>query len=617
MTLVELRDLNLSSERRSSLAKELQDYWRSALNARQSFDNLVAAVWERYECKPPNRTKAFAQASNIRVPLTQWTVDSILIRLMRTVFGQRPTFMVRDVDLHTAPDATNVERMLAHLCEVEIRLRDKMSDLFLNGLVEGTAIAKVTRTGDTRTIRDRVQDELREYAVTDGAGIGVEVIDLKDFVVANPAQPSIDRQPWVAHRVWLRWDDIVRRQRAGIYKITKDQLDKLKDAGKDRRTSEQTSLEQVKATTDKTEESGWGTFKEYEIIEVLAKYDWNGDDLDEECLFTIAVDWLDTPLRAESYPFWNGRRNYVAYRPIPRANRFYGQSAGWRMYPMQDELDAELNMTLDAGTFTILANMTPIISRAMEEQWRRHKWVLGNAIAVDAPENFRTLGELIKHPIQISQFNMDTLHGLAQRAGGVHDQTLGTPAPGSKTAYEIQTVQQEGNIRFSEMIENVQQSNQELSLQIVEHAYQLAVEDPEFQARITAIVGTDPFANVSMDSIRKRIAVVPTGNSVTANKQVEAQKWMALWQLLKDDPFVAQDLSKRHYLLMKVLTAAGAEQDAEEIIGSKAEIDAAKQLIAQKAAELQNAVASGQVPGMTMLGSGQPIDASATAGMGQ
>lgn len=614
MALLESLDLNLSAEKSRAVAQMVTTNWRSALYARQSFDTLVAAYWERYEAAPPKRELPFKQASNLRIPLTQWVVDSVWVRQMRTIFGQKPYLQVRDENLRLPPEAIDLERMLQHLTEVDLQLRATGGHLLLNSLVEGTGIAKLVRSEQKRTVRDRFGDSLLERSVTDFEGLGLEVIDLKDFVVANPAQPSIDRQPWLAHRVWLRWEEVIRRQRDGIYRITRDQLGKLKGLGKSRRIAAWMPLDQTKADLDKTEAAGWGTFEEWEIIEAIYRYDTNDDELDEECLFTTCVDYDEAPLRAESFPFWNGKRNYIAYRPLPRVNRFYGRSLAGIMQPLQDEADAEINQSLDASTFTILANLTPILSRSLKREWETHKWVLGKPIYVDAPETFRSLADLIKHPIQLSQFQLSQLLGMAERAGGVSDPQLGKPAAGSKTAFEIATVQAEGNIRFAEMIEQQQLSDQELGFQTIEHAYQLSLESEEFRQRLIRVVGRDPFENVAMEDIRKRMAVVPTGNTITSNKELEAKKWAVIWEIFKDDPMVQMDLSHRHYLALKVLRSVGAEQEAEEIVGSKEEIEQAKLLIQQRAQQLKDAVAQGQVPGMGMIGGGQAPDMGAMDG---
>ena len=601
MAVLESLELNLSADKARSVVGMVAENWRAALNARQSFDQKVAAYWARYEAVAPVRELPFKQASNLRIPLTQWVIDSVWVRQMRTIYGQKPYLQVWDNNLQQPPESSDLERVIQHLAEVDLHFRSTGGHLLLNSLVEGTGIGKLVRSEQKRTVRDRYGAELLERTITDFQGLGLEVIDLKDFVVANPAEYSIDRQPWLAHRVWLRWDEIARRQRDGVYKFTRDQMTALKNLGKRGRNVGGMALDQTKANLDQTEQVGWGTFDEWEFVESIYRYDWDGDGFEEECLLTVCVDYPDIPARAEAYPFWNGKRNYIAYRPLPRVNRFYGRSLAGIMQPLQDEADAEVNQSLDASTFTILANLTPILSRSMKREWETHKWVLGKPIYVDSPELFRSLADLIKHPIQLSQFQLSQILQMAERAGGVSDPQLGKPAQGSKTAFEIATVQAEGNIRFAEMIEQQQLSNQELGFQVIEHAYQLSLESEEFRQRLFRVVGRDPFENVSMEDIRKRLAVVPTGNTITSNKELEAKKWLGVWQLFKDDPMVQMDLSYRHFLATKVLRALGAEQEAEQIVGTKEGIQKAKQLIAQRAQQVQAAAASGQMPGMGLL----------------
>src|SRR3990167_4623582 len=103
-------------------------------------DTKIAGYWERYEARPPRRTLPFEDASNLRIPLTMWVINGILVRFMRTVFGQKPWLAVSDEDNRNAPDAADLERMTQHLAEVEMGLRSVEWQWFLNALVEGTGV---------------------------------------------------------------------------------------------------------------------------------------------------------------------------------------------------------------------------------------------------------------------------------------------------------------------------------------------------------------------------------------------------------------------------------------------------------------------------------------------
>jgi hypothetical protein len=590
----ETLDLNLGPQDQKTVAAMVNSEVQKVRYGRQAMDNLITGYWERYEARPPSRILPFSQATNLRVPLTQWIVDGIWVRMMRTVFGQLPYLRVQDEDVQSPPEALPIQIALQHLADTDLQLRFRGGHLFLNALVEGTAIGKIVRDETTRTVRDRrpplqrivMGDTLQQKTVVDKNGLGYDVIDMKDFWVAHPAIVDVDKQPWVAHRVWIMWDELVRRVRDGVYTITQAQLEQVKPLAKSRLlTGIIKPLDEVKAKLDQAEQMGFPTVKEYEIFEAEWRWDRNGDGKDvQDCLFTTLVGMDDFPLRAQKYPFWNGKRNYVVYRPRPRANRFYGRSTAGEIQPIQDEADARINQDLDAATIEVLAGLTPILQRNLRREWENHQWKLLEPIYVDAPEQFRSLAQSLGN-LRVLDPQLDRLFQLAERISGMSDPQLGKPVTGSKTAFEIATVQSEGNIKFSEMIEQLQLANKELGFQIIEHAYQLTLESPAFKSRLTKVAGIDPFQNMTMEEIRARWEVIPVGNTMVANREIVSRMWMGIFQLLKDDIFVQVNPEHGWFIRNRLLQSTLTDpREVEQIIGSEQEVKAfAKAQIAQRA----------------------------------
>lgn len=616
MAVEEILNLKLTPAKQRSVAQMVTETVRSARMARTAFDDQIAACWERFEGLPPRRTLPFDSASNIRILLTYWTVRSVWVRIMRTVFGQSPTIRVGDENESIGPPATRMEQALEHLNTTDLKLRATSSHLFLNSLVEGTGVGKLLRATDERMVRDRgsldmlgnlvpnpTGDVLFTRTVTDRIGLGLDVLDLKDFLVANPAVPDVNKQPWAAHHVWLRWGEIVQRQRDGIYTITKKQLDALKPLSRTRRWSGDQPLDQAKAESDRTEDqSGGYDLQEHPVWEAQWKWDIptpgkpDGDGLDEECLFTVHEGQPEFPLRAQTSPWWNGKRNYLIYRPLPRANRFYGMSLAALMQWLQDEADTRLNQSLSAATLAILANLTPLLPRSLQSEWENHKWQLGQPIYHDAPEQFATLGSIMKHNPILAEVDLNRIFQLAERASGVTDPFQGRVSSGDTTATEITSVVQEGNITFSEMVEQVQGTTQELGYQVIEHAYQLAQESETFRQRLIRVCEGDPFEGTSLAEIRQRFDLRPTGNTVVANRDAETRKWLAIYQLLREEPLVNADLRRRWKVLEKVLRMSLPEEAPEQFIGTE-EDAAQKQQEQQALAGVQMGMQVGQTLG--------------------
>lgn len=632
MPVSEVLNLKLTPSKQKAVARFVTEAIRSVRQSRSQMDGNLAACWERFEILPPSRALPFVNASNLRTGLTYWTIRSVWVRIMRTVFGQEPTIRVTDESRLGGPDASLAQLALSHLTDVDLALRSNESQWVLNGLVEGTGVAKLLRDTQERTIRDReqvpgqrldefgvlqddplapLQDVLMERTVTDRVGLGLSVIDLKDFVLANAAIFDVNKQPWLAHRVWLRWDDIVRRQRDGIFEITRSQLAKLKPLSRTRRKGEGLPLDQVKSDIDRADDQGSYDIQEYPLWEWQGKYDSDNDGLENECWFTVHEDYPELTLRAQGSPWWNGQRNYFLCRPIPRSNRAYGISLAMLMQGLQDEADTRLNQDLSATTLAILAGVTPILDRTMKAEWDNHKFDLGKPIFVDVPAQFRSLSDAMKYNPLLGETDLNRVFALAERTSGVTDPFLGKTAKGETTAYEIATVTTEGNVTFAEMVEQVQGTNRELGFQTLEHAYQLSQESESFRQRLIRVCGADPFEGTTLAELRQRFDLQPTGNTVVANREVETRKWTALWMMLKDEPLVNADLTRRQKLLSRTLRVAIPEENPEDYIGT--EQDAAQQQ--QKAEEAQRTAQALAAVKMG-LDVGQSLD-SAGNGRGQ
>ena len=120
----------------------------------------------------------------------------------------------------------------------------------------------------------------------------------------------------------------------------------------------------------------------------------------------------------------------------------------------------------------------------------------------------------------------------------------------------------------------------------MEHAYQLQLESDAFKQRLLKVCGIDPFAGVTLADIRQRWTVVPVGNMLIANRELEARKWMGLFQLFKDDIFVQINPEHAWFLRNKLLQAIGVDREIPKLIGDEKTVqEFARQQLAMRAAQ--------------------------------
>lgn len=281
---------------------------------REAYNNYKM---QRSETRDPYR-------ANVFVPVTFWTVNSIVPRLV----GQNPTITAYPVDEADVPKARFLSRILDIQWRKDMRMFDRIVAFAKSGCLFGTSVMK---------LRWQSSENEEKYD-----GPMADVLNLFDFYV-NPLIPSIEDQRSVIHRSFLAKAQLSKDMGyKNIQYLVSDSPMNF-DGGDDKDSD---SLGQ----TDLNDVSG---LPSGELVEVL---EWWSNDR----VVTIGNPSKNPVLiRDQENPYEHGHKPFVVFRPEPDAapNRFYGAGVGEELLDIQDTVNTTMNQIIDNINLSINSMM--------------------------------------------------------------------------------------------------------------------------------------------------------------------------------------------------------------------------------------------------------------------
>lgn len=362
-----------------------------------------------------------SESSRLINPALQQAVESTVSELEEATFGREKWFDIRDDVLDEDPsDIAYLRKVLQEDLELD-GAKQAINEVFLNGAIYGTGIAKVCV--EERT--ERVIVETQVEGTLDGTterrvievirmAVPLEAVSPKEFII-DPAALSIDSALGVAQEVIKPRYHVVRGIEAGTYRDVPLGASStgIHDFGFDPEDNAGAEDDRVKIT------EYWGLVpKRYlsKDADSGEEFDYDTDEL-VEAVVTLAND--DIVLRAEENPYLMKDRPFIAYQHDRVPNKFWGRGVCEKGYNPQKALDAELRGRIDALALTthpMMAMDATRIPRGTKLDIRAGKTILtnGDPRSIIQPFNF---GQLQQHTFQESA----ELERMIQMATGAMD----------------------------------------------------------------------------------------------------------------------------------------------------------------------------------------------------
>jgi len=332
-----------------------------------------------------DRTRT-AERSRIIAPATQQAVESSVAELEEATFGRGKWFDIQDDMLDQDNSEAEYIRNLLQEDLEKTGCKDAIAEVFLNGAIYGTGVAKIV----VNQIVERAPSEqpvegsmtgtrgITEYASID---VRVEPISPHEFLI-DPAANSIDEALGVAHEVIKPRYHVVQGIQSGIYRDVP--LDGDYDTAKlgfDGEVKQADESDSVKIT------EYWGLVPKRFLKAKADKDDFEYSKKDElvEAVVTICND--EYILRVEENAFMMQDRPFVSYQHDIIPNKFWGRGVVEKGYNAQKALDAEMRARIDSmalrNTMMMAADATRL-PRGSKFEVRAGKTVLTNGNPRDA-----------------------------------------------------------------------------------------------------------------------------------------------------------------------------------------------------------------------------------------
>lgn len=348
-------------------------------------DMNYTAKWDEYYriwrgiWDSADRTRT-AERSRIIAPATQQAVESSVAELEEATFGRGKWFDIQDDML----DEDNTEaEYIRNLLQEDLEktgCKDAIAEVFLNGAIYGTGVAKivVNQVVERAPAEQPVEGSMTgtrgitEYASID---VRVEPISPHEFLI-DPAANSIDEALGVAHEVIKPRYHVVQGIQSGIYRDVP--LDGDYDTAKlgfDGEVKQADESDSVKIT------EYWGLVPKRFLKAKADKDDFEYSKKDElvEAVVTICND--EYILRVEENAFMMQDRPFVSYQHDIIPNKFWGRGVVEKGYNAQKALDAEMRARIDSmalrNTMMMAADATRL-PRGSKFEVRAGKTVLTN-----------------------------------------------------------------------------------------------------------------------------------------------------------------------------------------------------------------------------------------------
>lgn len=353
-------------------------------NWRNHRDNNYLKQWDEYyrlwrgmwTTEDQNRR---SEKSKIITPALQQAVEASVAELEEATFGRGKWFDIQDDMLdENKQDIEYIRNLLQEDLE-GAGCKDALCEVFLNGAVYGTGIAKIITEEKTerRPVEVPVEGtlttvrQIEDYVTVD---VKVEAVSPKEFII-DPSANTINEALGVAHEVYKPRYILSEGMAKGIYREVDISADTdVVQIGYDPEYIQKDASDQIKIC------EYWGKVPRKFLNSKIDLDDFEYDE-DElvEAVVTLAND--SHILRAEENPFMMVDRPFVSYQHDIVPNKFWGRGVCEKGYNPQKALDAEMRARIDSLALTttpMIAADATRLPRGIKLEVRPGKTILTN-----------------------------------------------------------------------------------------------------------------------------------------------------------------------------------------------------------------------------------------------
>jgi len=461
--------------------------------------------WQKaYDGEPASPKKDFPWpgACNVVIPLIGIAVDSIVARIVNTLFSVEPFWTVRPLRPEMERFAKPVESFLEWSRQSEYNMYREVRRWAPEVVKFGWGYLKVP--WDMHTIREfshgEAGPELMESLIRRP---NPHHVLLRDVIPQAGVEDELEQAEWLAQRFYLTDGQLRARQAEGIF----HNVDRV------------IAFKQGATTGEGVRE------KLSRIYEVWCNVALPGQFLADSFVATFHKD-TKTILRVIYNPYFNLKRPFVKAKFIEQEGRLEGMGIAKRLFDMQHEITTIHCQQVDNAT---IANTRFFIGRRGVVRPRTRVYP-GRFLTVPDPErDIKTvqLGDVYNsmHTLSVE------ILAFSERASGVSDPSLGRESSvvGTRaTATGTLAILQEGNRRFDLNVRDIRDSLSEVGRLVLELNHQHRPEGFAFFVQGPDGQLTEQVLRLPKEFLASRMAVELTASTATINRDIERQGLMTL-----------------------------------------------------------------------------------------
>lgn len=473
--------------------------------------------WQRaYDGEPlsPRKDFPWPNACNIVIPLIGIAVDSIVARLVNTLFSVSPFWTVRPLNKEVERIAKPVESFLEWSRSNEFNIYKEVRMWTPEIVKFGWGYMKCP--WEVRTVQEFIlgADGEPVPSISTLRRPNPHWVSVRDMVTQVGVEDEIEQAEWLAHRVRITDGQLRWRESDGIYQDVEKVIASKEDMP--RMTS---SLNNVNMEyRDKLNT----------IYEVWADVPIRGS-LTESVVLTFHKP-TKTILRAIYNPIMTNRRPFVKAKFLEREGELRGHGIARRLYDMQEEITTIHRQQVDNST---IANTRFFLGKRGAIRPNTRIWP-GRFLMVGDPERDVKAIQLGDTYQSMHALSVEIL-AFSERASGVSDPFLGRESSvvGTRaTATGTLAILQEGNRRFDLNVRDIRDALSSVGRFVLELNHQFRPKGYAYFVQGQDGMLTEQMLELPREFIASRLAIELTASTATVNREIERQGYISLLGLL-------------------------------------------------------------------------------------
>lgn len=488
--------------------------------------------WQKdYWAKPIKKVNnfPFKRAANIVIPMTAIAVETVMARLITTIFSVRPFYSLRPRIPMWVKAAPEMESWLQTQIEDPSAL--DMHGFARESLLEliklGTGIGKSGYERDLRKVNVELPDgTTMPQWIERKNGPTLDYVPLANFLM-RLSEKDPQMATWVGeeHRR-VTWAQMKRYALAG--RMSTEAVENVRAWWSTTNSIDSTGSDyDEKRRRNEGDQPAWT--ETFDFQEIWLSFDVDKDGVDEEIVVDFHKD-SGTVLAPRYNWYADAHRPYRIGVFIPVEGRWAGIGVGKQSEQFQALITTVHRQRLDAGT---LANMGQLAVKRTtgygtdEPIWPGKIWFAENPATDIVPFQLSNT----QHFSQIQ--NEDAARQYAEKRTGVNELIMGIPTQRTPpTATSDLAKLAEGNKKFDMVLQNVRRWYSLLGLDILANYQQFGSRGHSFLVRGEKGEFVEQFLEMPQTDIRRGLLIELTVTDSTTNKEVEQHKWMQLFQIL-------------------------------------------------------------------------------------